>query len=187
VHASALPTIGDIGGLIAYVFGNPYLFISSTTVMTSGLLVGAVIVSALPQRTHLLRRGAPTLVLILGYFGLGSIVLSSEILLRFHAAIPDETETQFVSGLGHLVEAAVGIALLIPFARGHTMTDWLWAHTLALTYWTFQVAVLTPPWFAFQGQREAVLLVVVVMLAAAATLNVLLWRSAAHRRALDER
>jgi len=187
VHASALPTIGDIGGLIAYVFGNPYLFISSTTVMTSGLLVGAVIVSVLPQRTHLLRRGAPTLVLILGYFGLGSIVLSSEILLRFHAAIPDETETQFVSGLGHLVEAAVGIALLIPFARGHTMTDWLWAHTLALTYWTFQVAVLTPPWFAFQGQREAVLLVVVVMLAAAATLNVLLWRSAAHRRALEER
>jgi len=181
VHASALPTIGDIGGLIAYVFGNPYLFISSTTVMTSGLLVGAVIVSALPQRTHLLRRGAPTLVLILGYFGLGSIVLSSEILLRFHAAIPDETETQFVSGLGHLVEAAVGIALLIPFARRHTMTDWLWAHTLALTYWTFQVAVLTPPWFAFQGQREALLLVVVVMLAAAATLNVALWWNAARR------
>ena len=181
MHASALPTIGDIGGLIAYVFGNPYLFISSTTVMTSGLLVGAVIVSALPQRTHLLRRGAPTLVLILGYFGLGSIVLSSEILLRFHAAIPDETETQFVSGLGHLVEAAVAIALLIPFARRHTMTDWLWAHTVALTYWTFQVAVLTPPWFAFQGQREAVLLVVVVMLAAAATLNVALWWNAARR------
>ena len=181
MHASALPTIGDIGGLIAYVFGNPYLFISSTTVMTSGLLVGAVIVSALPQRTHLLRRGAPTLVLILGYFGLGSIVLSSEILLRFHAAIPDETETQFVSGLGHLVEAAVGIALLIPFARRHTMTDWLWAHTVGLTYWTFQVAVLTPPWFAFQGQREAVLLVVVVMLAAAATLNVALWWNAARR------
>src|SRR5206468_12164274 len=67
---------------------------------------------------------------------------------RFHAAIPDETETQFVSGLGHLVEAAVAIALLIPFARRHTMTDWLWAHTVALTYWTFQVAVLTPPWFA---------------------------------------
>jgi len=181
VHASALPTIGDIGGLIAYVFGNPYLFISSTTVMTSGLLVGAVIVSVLPQRTHLLRRGAPTLVLILGYFGLGSIVLSSEILLRFHAAIPDETEPQFVSGLGHLAEAAVGIALLIPFARRHTMTDWLWAHTLALAYWTFQVAVLTPPWFAFQGQREGVLLVVVVMLAFAAALNAVFWWSAARR------
>jgi hypothetical protein len=178
VHASALPTIGDIGGLIAYVFGNPYLFISSTTVMTSGLLVGAVIVSVLPQRTLLLRRGAPTLVLILGYFGLGSILLSSEILLRFHAAIPDETETQFVSGVGHLVEAAFGIALLTPFARRHTMTDWLWAHTLAIAYWTFQVAVLTPPWFAFQGQREAVLVVVVVMLAIAATLNLLLWSSA---------
>jgi len=182
VHASALSTIGDIGGLIAYVFGNPYLFISSTTVMTSGLLLGAVVVSVLPQRTHMLRRGAPTLVLILGYFGLGSIALSSEILLRFHGTIPDETETQFVSGLGHLVEAAVGIALLIPFARRHTKTEWLWAHTLALAYWTFQVAVLTPPWFAFQGQREAVLLVVLVMLAVAATANVLLWTSAARGR-----
>src|SRR5438046_10701356 len=150
--------------------------------MTSGLLLGAVVVSVLPQRTHMLRRGAPTLVLILGYFGLGSIALSSEILLRFHAAIPDETETQFVSGLGHLVEAAVGIALLIPFARRHTMTDWLWAHTVALTYWTFQVAVLTPPWFAFQGQREAVLHVVLVMLAVAAPANVLLWTTAARRR-----
>ena len=59
MHASALPTIGDIGGLIAYVFGNPYLFISSATVMTSGLLLGAVVVSVLPHRTHLLRRAHP--------------------------------------------------------------------------------------------------------------------------------
>jgi hypothetical protein len=181
VHASALPSIGDIGGLFAYVFGNPHLFISSTTVMTTGLLLGAVIVSVLPRRSQLLRRGAPTLAVILTYFGLGSIVLSTEILIRFHDTIPHETEIQFVSGLGHLVEAAVGIALLFPYLRGRTRADWLWAHTIALAYWTFQVAVLTPPWFAFQGQREAVLHVVLVLLTGAATLNVLLWRSAARR------
>jgi hypothetical protein len=50
-----------------------------------------------------------------------------------------------------------------------------------LPNWTFQVAVLTPPWFAFQGQRETVLQVVLVMLTVAATVNFLLWRSAARR------
>jgi hypothetical protein len=181
VQASALPTIGDIGGLLAYVFGNPYLFISSTTVMTSGLLVGAVLVSVLPNRTHVLRRAAPTLAVILTYFGLGSIVLSTEILLRFHYTIPGETEVQFVSGLGHLVEASIGLALLAPYLRGHTRAQWLWAHTLALAYWTFQVAVLTPPWFAFQGQREVVLTAVLIMLTLAASLNVLLWITSAER------
>jgi hypothetical protein len=181
VQASAFPTIGDIGGLLAYVFGNPYLFISSTTVMTSALLLGAVLVSVLPHRTHVLRRAAPTLAVILTYFGLGSIALSTEILLRFHYTIPGETEIQFVSGLGHLVEASIGIALLMPYLRGHTSAQWLWAHTLALAYWTFQVAVLTPPWFAFQGQRETVLQVVLVMLVLAASLNALLWKTAARR------
>jgi hypothetical protein len=181
VHASALPSIGDIGGLFAYVFANPYLFISSTTVMTTGLLLGAALVSVLPLRTQTLRRGAPTLAVILTYFGLGSIALSTEILIRFHDTIPHETEVQFVSGLGHFVEAAIGIALLSPHLRGRTRRDWLWAHTFALAYWTFQVAVLTPPWFAFQGQREAVLRVVLVMLTGAATLNVLLWRTAVRR------
>ena len=181
MHASALPSFSDIGGLLAYVFGNPYLFISSTTAMTSGLLLGAVLVSVLPRRAHTLRRVAPTLAVILTYFGLGSIVLSTEILVRFHYTIPGETEVQFVSGLGHLVEASFGLALLAPYLRDHTRAQWLWAHTIALAYWTFQVAVLTPPWFAFQGQREAVLEVVLIMLMVAASLNVLLWRSAARR------
>ncbi|HEV8671336.1 MAG TPA: hypothetical protein VGS01_11440 [Candidatus Limnocylindria bacterium] len=181
MHASALPTIGDIGGLLAYVFGNPFLFISSTTVMTSGLLLGAALVSVLPQRTSLLRRAAPTLAIILTYFGLGSLALSTEILIRFHETIPNETEIQFVSGLGHFVEAAIGVALLSPYLRRHSRRHWLWAHTLALTYWTFQVVVLTPPWFAFQGQREAVLQVVLIMLTVAATTNVLLWRRTARQ------
>ena len=132
MHASALPTIGDIGGLLAYVLGNPFLFISSTTVMTSGLLLCAALVSVLPQRTLVLRRAAPTLAIILTYFGLGSLVLSSEILIRFHDAIPNETETQFVSGLGHLAEAAIGVALLAPYlgctrergGSGRTRSRW---------------------------------------------------------------
>jgi hypothetical protein len=181
VHASAVPTIDDIGGLLAYIVSNPYLFISSTTFMTSGLLLGAVLVSVLPQRTHVLRRVAPTLAVILTYFGLGSIALSTEILVRFHSTIPHETEVQFVSGLGHFLEAAIGIALLAAYLRGHTRAMWLWGHTIALAYWTFQVAVLTPPWFAFQGQGEAVLLLVLIMLAVAAATNVLLWGSAARR------
>jgi hypothetical protein len=181
VQASALPSIGDIGGLLVYLFGNPYLFISSTTVMTTGLLLGAVLVSVLPHRTNMMRRAAPTLAVILTYFGLGSIVLSTEILIRFHYTIPDETEIQFVSGLGHLLEATIGIALLSPFLRRRTAVEWLWGHTLALAYWTFQVAVLTPPWFAFQGQRDAVLFVVLIMLTIAATLNVVVWRNAARR------
>ncbi|HEY6201579.1 MAG TPA: hypothetical protein VI056_00920 [Candidatus Limnocylindria bacterium] len=149
--------------------------------MTSGLLLGAALVSVLPRRAYTLRRVAPTLAVILAYFGLGSIVLSTEILLRFHDTIPNETEVQFVSGLGHLVEAALGIALLGSYLRGRTRVEWLWAHTLALGYWTFQVAVLTPPWFAFQGQREVVLQVVLLMLIIAAALNVLLWRTTARR------
>jgi len=181
VHASALPTIGDIGGLLTYLFGNPHLFISSTTVMTTGLLLGAAVVSVLPRRNYLLHGAAPTLTVILTYFGLGSLTLSTEILIRFHDTIPNETEIQFVSGLGHLVEATIGIALLLPYLRGRSKQDWLWAHTVALMYWTFQVAVLTPPWFAFQGQSEVVLHVVLVMLVIAASLNVLFWRTATRR------
>lgn len=181
MHASALPSIHELGGMIAYLFGNPHLFISQTTFMTTGLLLVAAAVSVLPQRTYLLPRVTPTLAVILTYFGVGSIVLSTEILIRFHSTIPIETEIQFMSGLGHLLEAAVGIAILFPYLRGRTRVEWLWGHNLALGYWTFQVAILTPPWFAFQGQREIVLLVVLMMLAIAATLNVLLWRSAVRR------
>ena len=181
MHASALPTISDIGGMLAYLVGNPHLFISQTTFMTTGLLLVAAVVSVLPQRTHLLPRVAPSLAVILTYFGLGSMVLATEILIRFHSTIPVETEIQFMSGLGHLLEAAIGVALLVPYLRRRGQADWLWAHTVALAYWTFQVAVLTPPWFAFQGQGQVVLVVVLIALAVAATVNVLLWRRAARR------
>lgn len=175
MHASAIPTIGDLGGLIAFVFGNPNLFISSTTVMTTGLILGAVLVSVLPRRTPVLHWTAPTLAVILAYFGAGSMALSTEILLRFHYAIPAETETQFVSGIGHLAEALVGLAILFPHLRGHTRLAWLWAHTAALGYWTFQIAVLTPPWFSFQDQGRPVTVVALGALSLAALVNVALW------------
>ena len=178
MHASAIPTIYDIGGLFAYLFGNPWLFISSTTVMTTGLLVGAVLVSVMPQRSPVLSRVAPTLAVILAYFGIGSFALSVEILLRFHYAIPYETEVQFVSGIGHLLEALVGLAVLSPHLRRHSRSTWMWAHTIALGYWTFQIAVLTPPWFAFQGQRETITTAALIVLFVAASTNAILWGKA---------
>jgi len=37
MHASLVPTANDLAGLLAYVLGNPFLFISSSTVMTSAV------------------------------------------------------------------------------------------------------------------------------------------------------
>jgi|SRR5690348_7574519 len=175
MHASAFPSFSDLGGLIAYLINNPYLFISSTTVMTSGLLIGAVAVSLTPRGSGVLSAVAPALAIILAYFGLGSFALSTEILIRFHASIPYETEVQFISGIGHLAEAAVGIALLFPHLRGYAQRQWLSAHNAALAYWTFQIAVLTPPWFAFQGQRELVTTFALGALLVAALVNLGLW------------
>lgn len=175
MHPSAVPTIDDIGGLFWYLIDNPYLFISSSTVMTTGLLIGAAAVSVLPRRVPVIRFIAPTLAVILAYFGVGSLVLSAEILLRFHSTIPYETEVQFVSGLGHLLEALVGLALLAPNLRRHSPAEWLWAHTAALAYWTSQIVVLTPPWFSFQGQKQLVTTAALLMLTTAAAVNALIW------------
>jgi hypothetical protein len=175
LHASVIPSINDLGGLVIYLFDNPYLFISSTTVMTSGLLIGAVAVSILPRRLGVMHAVAPTLAVILAYFGAGSMLLSTEILLRWHHMIPYETEVQFVSGLGHLAVAALGIAVLAPHLRGRGRPDWLWAHNIALAYWTFQITVLTPPWFSFADQRALVTTCALFMVAIAAGVNALLW------------
>ena len=175
MHASVIPSLWDIGGLFGYLFGNPWLFISSTTVMTTSLVIGAVAAAALPQRDAILGRIAPTLALILAYFGIGSFLLSIEIVLRFHDSIPYETEIQFVSGIGHLVVAIVGIAMLWSYLRRRPNHAWLAAHNVALGYWTFQLAVLTPPWFSFQGQRQLITTTALAMLAAAAMANAVLW------------
>lgn len=167
--------MSDIGGLFAYLFGNPYLFISSTTVMTSGLVMAAVAMNALPARAGVLSRVAPALALILAYFGGGSMALATEILLRWHHLIPYETEVQFVSGLGHFAVALIGIAALLPYLRARRRVEWLWAQNVALAYWAFQIVVLTPPWFSFADQRALVTTAGLLMLALAAAINAAQW------------
>src|SRR5437870_13772964 len=106
MHASLVPTANDLAGLVGYVLGNPYLFISSSTVMTTGLVLGAVVVSMVPRSAPLMRVVAPPLAMLLAYFVVGSILLASEVLVRLHDSIPDATDTQFASVIGHLLEAA---------------------------------------------------------------------------------
>src|SRR6266705_3951492 len=130
MHASLFPSPNDLAGLFAYLLGNPYLFISSSTVMTTGLVLGAVAVSMVPRSAPVMRVVGPPLAMLLVYFGIGSIVLATEILVRFHASIPDATETQFASGVGHLLEAAAAIAVLTPHLRARSRRTWVVANAL---------------------------------------------------------
>ena len=182
MHASLVPTASDLAGLLGYVLGNPYLFVSSSTVMTTGLVLGAVAVSMVPRTAPVMRVVGPPLAMLLVYFGVGSMVLATEIFVRFHYAIPDATETQFVSGLGHLLEAAVGIAVLIPHLRGRSRLTWIVANAVAVGYWAAHVVVLTPPWFAFQGQLEVIRAAALGALAAGALVSAFFWRTAPRRR-----
>src|SRR5206468_6428385 len=182
MHASLVPTANDLASLVAYVLGNPYLFISSSTVMTTGLVLGAVAVSMVPRTAPVMRTVAPPLAMLLVYFGAGSMVLATEIFVRFHDAIPDATETQFASGVGHLLEAAAGIAVLTPHLRARSRLTWIVANAIAVCYWAAHVIVVTPPWFAFQGQLEVIRAAALGALAAGALVSALLWRTAPRRR-----
>jgi hypothetical protein len=182
MHVSLVPTANDLAGLVAYVLGNPFLFISSSTVMTTGLVLGAVAVSVVPRGAPIMRVVAPPLAMLLVYFGVGSLMLASEILVRFHDTIPNETETQFASGIGHLLGAAVGIALLRPHLRSRSRRTWIVANAVAVGYWSAQVLVLTPPWFAFQGQLDVIRAAALGPLAAGALISAVLWRAAPPRQ-----
>jgi len=182
MHASLVPTASDLAGLLAYVLGNPYLFISSSTVMTTGLVLGAVAVSMVPRTAPVMRVVAPPLAMLLMYFGAGSMILATEILVRFHASIPDATETQFASGIGHLLEAAAGIAVLTPHLRARSRLTWIVANAVAVGYWIAHVVVLTPPWFAFQGQLEVIRAAALGALGAGALVSAFLWCAAPRRR-----
>lgn len=176
---SPLPSLAELGALLAYVLGNPHLFVGSSTVMTTGLVALATTlraVDAVPrafrarpaprgQATTFLDWLAPKLALVLAYFGIGSMALATEILLRFHAALPVETELQFRSGLAHLAVALAGLAILFPWLRGRSRRDWLAANLWALGYWALHVAFLTPPWFSFGRQGDLALGVVKLALA----------------------
>src|SRR2546425_1878072 len=178
MHASLVPTANDLAGLVAYILGNPYLFISSSTVMTTGLVLGAVAVSMVPRSAPVIRLVAPPLAMLLAYFGVGSMVLATEILLRFHASIPDPTETQFASGVGHLLAAGAGIAVLAPPLRARSRRAWIVAKSGAVADWSVQIIVLTAPWFAFQGQLEVIRAAALGALAMGALVTAFLWRSA---------
>ena len=182
MHGSLVPTANDLASLLAYVLGNPYLFISSSTVMTTGLVLGAVGVSIVPRTAPVMRVVAPPLGMMLVYFGVGSMVLATEILVRFHDSIPDATETQFASGIGHLLEAAAGIAVLSPHLRVRSRGTWIVANAVAVAYWSAHVVVLTPPWFAFQGQLEVVRAAALGALATGALVSAFLWRAAPQPR-----
>src|SRR2546428_6761144 len=116
--------------------------------------------------------------MVLAYCGLGSMVLGTEILVRFHAAIPDATETQFASGLGHLVEAAVGIAIPFPHLRRRSRRIWIVANVVAVTYWVAQILMLTPPWVAVPGPPEGVPPFPPGTPGFCALVHVVLWRAA---------
>ena len=180
--ALLVPSAADLANLVMYVLGNPYLFISSSTAMTTGLVIGAVAMSALPRSAPVLRVIAPPLAMVLVYYGAGSMALATEILIRFHDLLPDATETQFVSGVAHLLEAAAGIAILLPQLRGRTRRTWIVANAIAVAYWTAQVYVLTPPWFAFQGQLELMRALAYAALATGALVSLVLWRTAPPHR-----
>src|SRR2546430_12053662 len=182
MHTSLVPSPSDLAGLLAYILGNPYLFISSSTVMTTGLVLGAVAVSMVPRSAPGMRVVAPPLAMLLAYFGAGSIVLATEILIRFHESIPEATETQFASGIGHLLEAAAGIAVLTPHLRARSRLTWIVANALAVGYWAVHVLVLTPPWFAFQGQLDVIRTAALSALAAGALVSGVFWRTARRRR-----
>ena len=178
MHATLFPSPSDLAGMVSYLLGNPFLFVSSSTVMTTGLVLGAVAVSMVPRSTPVMRVVGPPLAMLLIYFGVGSIVLATEILVRFHDTIPAATETQFVSGVGHLLEAAAGIALISPHLRRRSRRTWVVANAVAVAYWAAHVTVLTPPWFSFQGQLEIVRAAALGALAAGGLVSALLWRTA---------
>ena len=155
MHASVVPGFGDLAGLVTFVFRDPHLFVSSSTVMTTGIIAALALLSLPRLRIapvhRLLVRSAAALALVFAYFGLGSLALSLEILVRFHDAIPSETETQFASGLGHLAIGAGG-ALIAWRLAASARPRWLLANAIALLYWALQIVILDPPWFSFQGQ-----------------------------------
>ena len=171
MHGSLLPGFGDLAGLLVFLVHDPYLFISSSTVMTTTLVGGLAVLTLVSWRVPALRRtlsrSGATLALVFVYFGLGSLALSTEILIRFHDAIPMETETQFVSGLGHLTVGGAGAFIAWRLAAG-CQPRWLVANAIALLYWALQLLILDPPWFAFQGQEQLVRTAAFALIAALA-------------------
>src|SRR5439155_16174102 len=56
MHASVVPGFGDLAGLVSFVLRDPYLFISSSTVMTTGVVGLLGLFSLLSTRVPRVRR-----------------------------------------------------------------------------------------------------------------------------------
>jgi len=72
--------------------------------------------------------------------------------------------------------------VLSPHLRARSRAAWIVANIVAVGYWAAQVIVLTPPWFAFQGQLEVIRAAALGALAAGALVSAFLWRTAPQRR-----
>lgn len=188
VATSLLPSFIDLFGMFGYVFGNPYLFIGSSTVITSTLISLVLLIRLLvplclkfgsvtraASLSNLLLRVAPTMGFLLFYFGSVSMLLSLEIFWRFHTLIPEETETQLRSGAGHILLAGLGILLLLPYLRRRSVRTYLVGNILALSYWSVNVQLITPPWFHFQDQGDVVIPWVSASLGVGYVLTGLFW------------
>lgn len=162
---SLLPSLTDWGGIVSYLLGNPWLFVHQTTVVTAEIELATFGLRALRSRSHgraerVLDLVAPPLWAIAWIFGLGAMVLSLEVFIRFHGSIPSETETQLTSGIGHFLFGAVMVWQLWPWWKKATDKRRAWSRLAAGLYFAVQVQFFEPPWFSFQGQRETVLAIV---------------------------
>jgi hypothetical protein len=172
MRASVVPGFGELAELVLYVASNPHLFVSSSTVMTTGVLLATLALRLTALRSALAARllalAAPPLALLCAYFGAGAMALATVLFLRLRDALPLETEIQLVSGLGHLAVALLGIALVAPALRARGAGAWLAANALAVGYWAAQLAIVRPPWFDFQEQGQLTRGLAVAVLAASA-------------------
>ncbi|HET8568905.1 MAG TPA: hypothetical protein VFM93_07965 [Candidatus Limnocylindria bacterium] len=186
MRTSVIPGFADVADALAYIVANPYLFVSSSTVMTSGLIALTLLLRVAALRSARAARLqaviATPMVLVLAYFGIGSMALASFLYVRLHSSIPLETEIQMVSGIGHFAVAVAGVALLAgPALRAR---GWLVANLVAAAYWILQIAVVRPPWLEFQAHGPITRTIAFAALGASALLTcVALRRSAAQRGA----
>ncbi len=177
------PTLEDMQAIITYAFAHPYSFITRPTVMTLSLLIAMVGVGVVRRRSPFLHRIAPSVSVILIYFGIGSLAVATQFLLRYHDAYTHWTEVQLVSGFTHLIGASAGVVLLHGHLRGRTRAEWMRANTVALAYWAGYLALVMPEWFTFDDQGEVIRAVTLGILAVIAAITALVLRRGAGRTA----
>src|SRR2546430_13217631 len=105
MHASLVPTPSDLAGLLAYVLSNPYLFISSSTVMTTGLVAGAFALTIFPRTAPALRLAGPPLSLPPLYFSVRRMAPAAAAPVPFPDMPPGAPATHLPYRVGHTLAA----------------------------------------------------------------------------------